>query len=372
MLSYISSSKAPGTPRALTWPAAIRRFAVHLVLVGLTVFVIGEIWFRLPWTTKMVVYEFDEERGSRFAAPQARGIGLGNFSTVSPPIGINAEGYRNREIDWNAPTILAVGSSELVGTGVEDHEVWTAIASDRLSEAAGQRITVVNAGSASYGPFHHAVTVRRFLSHHPKPAGIVVRASITDRLFSKPGAEALEAARRQKRVSSAIKRVSEFAPFLVNKAIAQKLAIQNTFTPASVHQRIAVQHEPPDVADAMWREHARWWREIATMGAEAGVPVLFYVDSGDGAPSGTRLAELFRSEFSRRPDVEIATYDGTVTRLAHEPDETRRRRYLEEFTLGYDGHANARAHALVAATLAPHLERFLGATRHARHATGAR
>jgi hypothetical protein len=372
MLSYISSSESQVEPRVLTWPVAIRRFFMHVVLVGLTVFAIGELWFRLPWTTKMIVYEFDEERGSRFAAPQARGIGLGNFSVVSPPIGINAEGFRNREIDWNGPTILAVGSSELAGTGVEDHEVWTAVASDRLSGSAGYRVTVINAGSASYGPFHHAVTVRRFLEQHPKPRGIVVRASITDRLFSKPGQEALEAARRQKRISSAIKSVSEFLPFLVNKAIAQKLAIQNTFTPSSELQRIAVQHEPPEVADSMWREHAPWWREIADLAATAGVPVLFYVDSGDGAASGARLAELFRAEFKGRPDITVATYDGSVTHLAHEPDEVRRRRYLEEFTLGYDGHANARAHALVADLLTPHLERLVGANAQARSGNGSR
>ena len=366
MLSYISSSEPHVAPRVLTWPLAIRRFLVHVILVGLTVLAIGEIWFRLPWTTKLIVYEFDEERGLRFAAPQARGIGLGNFSTVSPPIGINAEGFRNREIDWKAPTILAVGSSELIGTGVEDHEVWTAVASERLSESAGQRVTVINAGSASYGPFHHAVTVRRFLEQHPKPRGIVVRASITDRLFLKPSAEALEAARRQKRISTAIKRVSEFLPFLVNKAIAQKLAIQTTFTPSSELQRIAVQHEPPDVADGMWREHAPWWREIADLGARAGVPVLFYIDNGDGAPSGTRLVELFRMEFARRPDVSVTAYDATVTELAHEPDEVRRRRYLEEWTLIYDGHANAKAHARVADLLTPHLQRFVTADEHVR------
>jgi hypothetical protein len=371
MLSFISSSEPHVEPRAATWPVAIRRFIVHVILVGLTVCVIGELWFRLPWTTKLIVYEFDEERGSRFAAPQARGIGLGNFSHVSPPIGINAEGFRNREIDWNAPTILAVGSSELAGTGVEDHEVWSAIASDRLSETAGRRITVINAGSASYGPFHHAVTVRRFLEQHPRPRGIVVRASITDRLFTKPGAEALEAARRQKRISTAIKRVSEFLPFLVNKALAQKLAIETTFTPSSELQRIAVQHEPPAVADAMWQEHAKWWREIADMAATSGVPVLFYVDSADGAPSGTRLAEHFKMEFKGRRDVMVAAYDGTVTGLAHEPDEVRRRRYLEEFTLGYDGHANARAHALIAQSLMPYLERFVVGTERAGRADGA-
>lgn len=358
-------------PQVLTWGGAIRRFITHVVLVGLTVFAIGEVWFRLPWTAKLIVYEFDEERASRFAAPQARGMGLGNFSRVSPPIGINAEGFRNREIDWHAPTILAVGSSEVVGTGVNDHEVWTSVASERLSRLSGQRVTVINAASASYGPFHQAVTVRRFLEQHPKPRGIVVRASTTDRLFSKPGAEALEAARRQKRISSAIKRVSEFMPFLVNKAIAQKLAIQNTFTPASELERIAIQHEDPAVADAMWADHAQWWREIVSLAEKAGVPVLFYVDSGDGAPSGSRLTEHFRKEFGRRSDVTVTAYDARVTGLAHEPDEVRRRRYMEEFTLGYDGHSNARAHALVADLLTPHLGRFLGAAEHA-HNTGAR
>jgi hypothetical protein len=255
-----------------------------------------------------------------------------------------------------------------VGPGVEDQQVWTSVASEQLSAAAGRRITVINAGSASYGPFHHAVTVRRFLEQHPRPLAIVVRASTTDRLFSKPGKEALEAARRQKVVSRALKSVSEFLPFVVNKAIAHKLAIQNTFTPTSEKERLAVQHEPPAVADAMWKEHARWWREIVATAEQAGVPVLFYVDAADGAPSGRRLIALFREEFGSRPDVTIVAYDASVTGLDGEDDAVRRRRYAEEFTLGYDGHSNAKAHAIIAGLLTPHLAKFVATPAEHAHA----
>ena len=136
------------------------RLFKHAVVVCLLVLVIGEIWFRLPWTTKILVYEFDEERNYRLVGRQSRGLGLGNFSVMSPRISINSDGFRNTEIDWTAPTILAVGSSQLLGPGLEDDEVWTAIVSDSLSAAEGRPIIVVNAGTPGYGPYHQAVTVQ--------------------------------------------------------------------------------------------------------------------------------------------------------------------------------------------------------------------
>ena len=343
MLSFTFSFESQ-----VDWVAALKRLTWHLLVVGLVFLLIGELWFRLPWTTKLVVWQFDEELVSRLAAPQSRGIGLGNFSAVSPPMGINRDGFRNSEIDWTLPTILAIGSSELLGPGVEDNEVWTAIVSERLSVATGERITVVNAGSGGHGPYHHAVQLRRFLEKHPRPLLVLVRVSVGDRYFVKPDAAELDAARNRNLLSSQIKRYSEFLPFLVNKIQAQIVAIQDTLAQFRRVKRSAGRHEAPAVADAMWQANASFWKEIASRATMFSVPVLFYVDGADGAASAERLSELLSQEFRGRGDVSVVLFGARDIGLSTHDDTLRRRQYREQFTLGYDPHANVRLHRLEA------------------------
>lgn len=353
-----TSSSEPAAVTAVDWPRTAVRFARHAILVALAAMVIGEVWFRLPWTTRLIVFDFEEARGSRLAAPQRRGMGLGNFSTISPPIGINADGFRNGPIDWTAPTVLAVGSSETLGPGVEDDEVWTAVATRRLRAQTAIPVTVVNAGSAGYGPFHHAVTVRLFLERHPAPRAIVLRAAVSDRRFVRPTRAELDAAQRQKVISTRVKAFSEFLPFLVNRLQAQLVSIRSTFRPDPPSAQQSPEAEAPSMADAMWARHREWWDDIVGQAARAGVPLIFFVDGGDGAPSATRLAQLLEGAYAS-PGVTVTLFDARSTGLAGLADETRRRRYRDDLTLGDDPHGNARLHALVAEFLTPRLAPLL-------------
>jgi len=337
----------------MDWLAALKRFTWHLLLVGFVFLLVGELWFRLPWTTKLLAWEFDEELVSKLSAPQSRGLGLGNFSTLSPPIGINRDGFRNTEIDWTRPTILAIGSSELLGPGVGDAEVWTAIASERLSIATGERVTVINAGSPGSGPYHHSVQVRRFLEKYPHPLLVLVRASLGDRFFVRPSGAELDAARSRSALTSVVKRYSEFLPFLVNKIQAQIVAIQDTFAQIRKVKGSTGAHEAPAVADAMWQANAGFWKDIASRATLSGVPVLFFVDGADGAASADRLRELLSMEFRARSDVSVVLFGATDIGLSTRDDIERRRQYRDQFTLGYDLHANARQHRLEAEFLAP-------------------
>src|SRR6266853_168946 len=363
VLSFTSSFESQ-----VDWVGALRRFAWHLLLVGLVFLLVGELWFRLPWTTKLVVWEFDEELVSRLSASQSRGIGLGNFSAVSPPMGINRDGFRNSEIDWTLPTILAVGSSELLGPGVEDNEVWTSIVSERLSIAKGEWITVVNAGSGGHGPYHHAVQVRRFLEKYPLPLLVLVRVSVSDRFFVRPNAAELDAARKYNALSRRIKRYSEFLPFLVNKIQAQVIAIQDAFAPIRKVTQATGAHEAPAVADAMWHANASFWKDIASRATQSGVPVLFLVDGADGAASAERLSELLSHEFQDRSDVSVVLFGAREIGLSTHDDITRRKQYREQFTLGYDPHANAILHRLIAEFLTTLLaNRLSSASSSPRH-----
>jgi hypothetical protein len=363
--SSTSSSEAP-----ISWTRAIRDFARHGLVVGVLFLLIGELWFRMPWTTKILVYEFDEERNYRLVGRQSRGLGLGNFSVMSPPISINSAGFRNPEIDWTAPTILAVGSSQLLGPGIEDNEVWTAIVSERLSAAAGGPVVVVNAGTPGYGPYHQAVTARRYLERHPRPHLLVVRAAVSDRAFPKPTAEQLDALRRHMALSTRVRRVSEFLPFLVNKLAAQVGAIRDTFVPPRLKADDAPADEAAAAADAMWRSEAPFWHEIVDLAGSAGVPVLFFVDGADGAPSARRLTALLADAFRDRDDVTVGLLGAREAGLDVEDDEERRQRYREWFLLGYDPHANARLHRVTAEFLTP-IVATLG-TPHARGETQLR
>jgi hypothetical protein len=345
------------------WLAALRRFSWHLLLVGFVFLLVGELWFRLPWTTKLVLWEFDEELLARLSAPQSRGIGLGNFSAVSPPMGINRDGFRNGEIDWTVPSILAVGSSELLGPGVEDDEVWTAIASERLSIARGEKIIVVNAGSGGSGPYHHAVQVRRFFDKYPSPLVVLVRVSVGDRFFVRPHAAELDAARKRYALSSRIKRYSEFLPFLANKVRAQIVAIQETVAQIRGAEPSAGAHEAPAVADAMWQANAGFWKDIASRATLSGVPVLFLVDGADGAASAERLSELLSQEFRGRSNVSVVLFGARDIGLSMHDDTARRRQYREQFTLGYDPHANVTLHRLQAEFLIPLLVDRLPSTK---------
>jgi hypothetical protein len=358
MPSSTSSSERPANWRVGCW-----RLFKHLVLVGLAFLAVGEIWFRLPGTTKLVVWEFDEERVLRLAEHQRRGSGLGNFSTVSPPMGINSEGFRNGEIDWSAPTVLAVGSSELLGTGVEDSEVWTAITSKQLTASLGSTVTVVNAGCAGYGPYQQAVTVRRFLERHGAPRVIVVRVSLTDRRFVQPTPGQLQRARERNAFSSGIKRISEFLPFLVNRLSAQSAALRDTFTPDDDEATPAPVPDGRQLADEMWRQHSASWRQIKDMAVAAGVPVVFYVDAGEGGPSGNRLYELLSQEFRDEPRVVVTLFGPDSLGLSVENETERRRQYMEQFTLRSDPHSNARFHSLVAAFMTRKLAPLLSSAQ---------
>ena len=346
------------------WRTEAWRFTKHLLAVGVMFLLIGELWFRLPWTIKLVRWEFDDQRGGRLETQHSRGMALGNSSAISPPIGINRDGFRNAEIDWSKPTILAVGSSELLAPGVEDHEVWTAIVTRKLAEDTGTAITVVNAGSAGYGPYHQAVTVQKFLEAHPLPQLIVVRASIGDRRFAKPLPADLETARVKNQFSKRVKDVSEFLPFLVNRMEAQLHAIRSTFTPEPVANESAPEYEGAAAADAMWQMHLPYWQQIVAAASAAGTPVMFFVDGGDGSASGIRLYERFAEEFKNRKEVVVAPFFGPRELGLEAANDTERRRlYHDRFTLGYDSHANAARHARVAKFLLPLIERQLSLGR---------
>src|SRR5689334_23113102 len=157
---------------------------VTLCIVGMLVLMIGEIWARLPTTPKGIRYTYDEELGYRYMPNQiASSRVLGLFAVDTPPMVIDENGFRNSAVDWNRPIILALGSSEVVGPGVAEEDIWTGRLARLLRNESEDIFTVYNAGTAGYGPYHSSVVFRRFLEHHQKPVLVIVRASLSDSEF---------------------------------------------------------------------------------------------------------------------------------------------------------------------------------------------
>ena len=83
----------------------IQNYLVRILCISIIFFVVGEIYFRLPWTTKFIRYEFDKELGHKYAANQTGSMVLGNFSFCSPPIKIDEYGLRNAQFEKNTSKI---------------------------------------------------------------------------------------------------------------------------------------------------------------------------------------------------------------------------------------------------------------------------
>ena len=325
------------------------RLSASIAIVG---FLCGEFWFRLPWTAKLVVWDYDEERLARLAPNQSRSMGLGNFSVLSPPITINSDGYRNSPIDWTRPAILTLGSSEVLGPGVFDHEVWSSRLNARLAERLGKALTVVNGGSGGYGPYHQLVTFRRYLEQHPKPVLIIARVSIGDRHFRRPTPEELVAAKRRNEITRTVKRFTEFLPFLINKVQAQKLAIANAVHPGDERNENAVPLEQAEVGDNLWRTHSAYWTETVGLAERYQVPVLLFVDGPFAQPSELRVYELLRDALGSRPGVRIVLLGPEQLALNGQTLAQKRADFARRYTLGYDPHSNAARHEAIARHLA--------------------
>ena len=99
--------------------------AKNFSIIIIIFYVIGEIVFRMPGTLNLMNYDFDPELGYIMTPGQRNSMGLANFSKLSPPIFINQDGYRNKSSNYSDTVVIALGSSEVLGAGVEDDETWS-------------------------------------------------------------------------------------------------------------------------------------------------------------------------------------------------------------------------------------------------------
>ncbi len=339
--------------RAFTICRSVGRYllkqCLRLGAIGLAVLLIGEVWARLPSTPRGIQYAYDEELGHRYLPNQiASSRTLGLFAVDTPSMLIDEYGFRNPATDWSRPVILALGSSEVVGPGVADDEIWTARLSALLNES-GERVVVYNAGTAAYGPYHELVVLRRFVARHTKPALVLVRVSVADREFLPFTPEQLQRERISKERRDTLKRYTQFVPFLLAKAQLQLNSVSTQLAGLRAgHTTTEEADKTAEQAASMWAQNKSYWQEMAQLGNELHIPVLFVVFDPYGTEGGTYLFHALSSEFERAPCAAVWMLDAGPFGLTQPDRRDREKLFAERYTLGYDPHANALQHRIIA------------------------
>lgn len=329
-----------------------------LCVVCLMVLIIGEIWMRLPGTPHGIQYAYDEELGHRYVPNQvASSRIMGAFALETPPIVIDGEGYRNRVVDWNRPIIVALGSSEVVGPGVAEEDIWTARLTRLLRKGSGNDPLVYNAGTGGYGPFHASVVLQRFIEKHKKPVLVIVRVSIGDSNFLRLTPNQLKEEQSNKERRDFIKKYTLFIPFLYNKAQLQLDSIRSVlsmYRPGQVFER--PEDETAEAAERMWEQNKEYWFKIAALCKEMNVPVLFLVYNPYGTVSGQVLFNSLMTHFSNERCELVWMLDNSHLGLFQEDLNERRNSFGAKYTLKYDPHANRLQHKVIADELFKYLK----------------
>ena len=146
------------SPRQIKINAALAAIAVVLSLA------IGELALRFFVTLPLA--RVDPEVRYR-PDPVRRFSLLPNQTafTYGARVTIDADGFRrNADVpvapQRNGPAVLALGDSFTFGLGVRDGETWPAQLEARLRTRTGRDVTVVNAGTISYGVFQELELLR--------------------------------------------------------------------------------------------------------------------------------------------------------------------------------------------------------------------
>jgi hypothetical protein len=333
--------------------AEIQLWARQGLIILAMCFLIGEIIFRLPWVPGLLSYEFDENLGWRLSPAQRGCLFMGNLSYLSKPININGEGYRNGALDWKAPMVLCLGSSEALGTGVADDSTWTARLSVLLQPGLPGGVAI-NAGGPGYGPYHQLIRLEQFM-RLKKPALVIARVSLGDRNFMPPSPTELAELKAKSKRNLSIRSISHFLPFLFNKMQAQVLAIQQIFRGTDHTQAYGAEPEMAESGTKMWEKQNGYWKGMGADCARQNIPLVFLVDDPLDTEAGRTLEDSLRNEF-RSASFQILRLDGGLFRLnGNSPDE-KRMDYKKRFTLTNDPHANEMKHAILAEFLANHVK----------------
>lgn len=282
------------------------RMSRALLLSGLAVLVLGEVYLRLPFIPQRLEYIPDEELGGILAPSQRGCYWMGSFSVQSVAMTVNSDGHRGHETDWARPVLVAFGDSQGFGSGLPDDEVYTAVLEALLQEQPGQReVQVANASGAGFGPYQQLVMLRRVLAKHPV-AGVLVRVSIEDRSFAPIVGVDLEREYAKARRNFAIRRVTRFLPHMWNRVQLQLPSIRTAFGPWFLRPSPSAESPfTPALGQKMWQDFKANWEEMASLAAAKGIPAVFFLYDPQGDPASLALWEKLQDLPARYPNCHL-------------------------------------------------------------------
>jgi len=328
-----------------------------LVLTGVFFLVIGEARMRAPFLVPRLEYEADRELGGRLRPGQTGYIWLANQSLQSPPVTIDEDGLRGDGVNWDRPAVICLGDSDGAGMGVNDDEVWTAVA-ERAVKGTSHEVEVVNACHPGHGPYQHAVLLERLLKKQT-PRAVVVRVTMDDDSFGPLSEQRQDQLLAASERSAKIRAVTKFVPYLVNKLQAQLPALKEGFSPWWLFREASATRDVglALAAARFWERDGVFWRRMITLRGDASWPILFLIHAPYGRPSDLELERRIRELATSSSNVHVLTLRPTDFGL--DPDvglAAMKAAFRESQTLRRDLHGNARQHETIGLRVAETLK----------------
>jgi len=321
-----------------------------LIAIAIVTFLIGEIWFRVPFILQRLEYHPDRLLGAKLRPDQKGFVWLGEMSLKSPRISINSDGYRGKEIDWSKKAILALGASESFGSSVSDHDVW----SNKLEIGLRQSdelddFVVINAGHPGFGPSHQIVRLKRFLGKET-PEMIIVRVGIAGRGFHAPENKMQRAKDFRKAQSrEKIRMVTKFFPFLYNKMDIQIRHMKQAVKPFVMRIKKEERREAKtSVADKFWESNKQYWYEIMRLADAKNIALIFCINDLTGLKSNRLISEYLRKASLEFSGVYVQYLGPETIGIENIEYKFAKRIFRDKFTMRLDLHGNALQHQILA------------------------
>ena len=321
----------------------------HLPMVVVTAILalaMGEVYMQATFLPS-IFYQFDSELEFTYVPDQKSIVWQGNYSVPSPPIRINSNSNRGSETDWSKKMVVALGSSEVMGPGIEDEQTWSANLEQILRENAGNdSIEVVNAGTGGYGPYHHSVAFERILENHDIDSAII-RASVGDRNFGPP-----KHISRKGSLHKFLRDHTVFIRYLINKTNAQVRLIKRSFVPFPFRKKVNSAHTRTlKLAEKMWSENESYWMRAIEAAIHSEVKLVFLIVNPTNSDGESYLARRL-SELCKTLRYGVVLEIGPQPfGLEDVPPSDRKKVFERNLTLGYDPHGNPKQHEVIAESI---------------------
>ena len=350
------NSSISNSDRTYAAAATFVRWGIARIAMVIATFVVlivmGEIYMRVFFLPS-IFYEPDSEIKYTYRPNHQSITWQGHYSVPSPPMSFNSDGHRGTDTDWNKRIFLALGSSEVVGPGIGDHETWADQLEQLLRKDGDEPVEVVNAGIEGHGPFHHAIVLDRVIDAH-KVDTVVIRASVGDRNFAPPTAgEASKSALRQ-----FLRDDTRSIRFLVNKSQAQIQTIRKATVPFPLRRdKVRKDKQFLEAAKKMWTAYKPYWKQAVESADQHDVRLVFLVINANGWEGDSYLARQLRYLGKDVANVSVLELGPEVFGLEDIPlaDGEREKKFNNELTLAADPHGNPKQHRIIADTLYKYL-----------------